>query len=198
MLRSKTLSKSHQKSWMIKPLHVFSIAAILIIALAAVSCGEETKTESGAPADKAATGSGGSSGSSGGSASSDACQIVTKEDATKLFGQTASPEEGTPVYDPKMVGECLWTWDTDTGNQLLQFRIWDGEQYYSDSPNSQPIDIGEKGNIVLNEFLGVDITWLQDGKTYSLSYSTSGSNVPDATTKAEEVKSLAKKVEGQV
>ena len=194
MSRSKTNSKSRQKSWRFKPLHLFSIAVIMIIAMAAVSCGDETKTESAA-SDKASTSS---TGSSGGSASSDACQIVTKEDATKLFGKTASPEEGTPVYDSKMVGECLWTWDTETDNQLLQFRIWDGEQYYSDSPNSQPIDLGDKGNIVLNEFLGVDITWLQDGKTYTLSYSTIGSSVPDATTKAEEVKSLARKVEGQV
>lgn len=125
------------------------------------------------------------------------------EDATKLFGKPASPEEGTPVYDTKMVGECLWTWDADTDNQLLQFRVWDGAQYYSDgpnydAPNSQPIDLGEKGNIDMSDVRGVDITWLQDGKTYEISYSTVGSAVPDPTVKAEQVKNIARKVEGQV
>jgi hypothetical protein len=180
----------------IKTHHILLIVLMLLIATAMTACGEETKTESSPSADKPASSEG--SGGSGSSAEADACKIVTQEDATKLFGKPAVAEEGSPVFDTKMVGECLWTWDTETGNQLLQFRIWDGEMYYSDSPNSQPIDIGEKGNIVMNEFLGVDITWLQDGKTYTLSYSTTGSGVPEATDNAEEVKILAKKVEGQV
>lgn len=165
------------------------------MALTAASCGGESKTGTSTPAGQ--SGSGGDSGS-GSTLKLDACDIVTREDATKLFGMPASPEGGSPILDPKMVGECLWTWDTDTDNQLLQFYIWDGPQYYSDAPDSQPIDLGEKGNIVIADVLGVNITWLQDGKTYSLSYSTVGSAFPDPAMKLEEVKSLARKVEDQV
>lgn len=128
----------------------------------------------------------------------DACKVVTQEDATKLFGKPASPQEGTPVLDPSLMSECLWTWDTEMSNQLLQFYIWNGEQYYGETPGAQSINLGDKGFIRVNEFAGVDIEWIQDGKTISLSYSTIGTEVPDATTKAEEVKSLARKIEGQL
>jgi len=174
------------------------LMVVMTFALVSISCGDN-KTESTAASDKTSAGNGGgSAGGSGNATKPDACAIVTQADATRLFGMPASPEQGTPVTDPAMLGECLWTWDTDMDNQLLQFRIWNGAQYYSDSPGSQPVDVGEKGNIVMSDVLGVDVTWLQDGKTYQLSYSTAGSTVPDPTVKAEEVKNLAKKVEGQI
>ncbi|MDO8736261.1 MAG: hypothetical protein Q7K29_04170 [Thermoleophilia bacterium] len=182
--------------------YLLSIVALLMTAMFAISCGGDTKTGSTAAEKPAGTGDGSSgsdsSGGSGSAAAADACKVVTQADATKLFGMPAVAQEGTSVLDPKMASECLWTWDTDTDNQLLQLQIWNGAQYYSDAPNSQPLDLGEKGNIVMSDVLGVDITWLQDGKTYTLSYSTVGSAVPDPTVKVEDVKSLAKKVEGQV
>jgi len=127
-----------------------------------------------------------------------ACDIVTQQDATALFGQTASPQEGQLVVDPNLIGECLWTWDTATSNQLLQFRIWNGPQYYGAPSDSQPLDIGEKGYIRVHPLAGVDIEWVQNGKTISLSYSTIGSDIPNATTKVEELKTLARKVEKQL
>jgi len=133
------------------------------------------------------------SGDSDNGGSIDACDMVTQQDATKLFGQPAVKEKSdTLVLDANMLGECLWSYDAELGSQLIQFRIWNGEQYYGPTPNSQPFDIGDKGTITVSEFAGVDIEWVQDGKTVTLSYFTTGSGVPDATTKAEEVKALAR------
>ncbi len=128
-----------------------------------------------------------------------ACNIVTEADATALFGKQAVKDEGVPVTDPNMIGECLWTWDTETSNQLLQFRIWDGEQYFGQEPSgSQSLDLGDKAYVNVGSISGVDITWVQDGKTIRLSYSSIGDNVPDPATRVEEMKQLAGKVSGQL
>ena len=51
--------------------------------------------------------------------------------------------------------------------------------------------IGDKGVIeVGGGLVGVDIQWLQAGRVYDLSYFTVG-NVPDATTRVDDVKALA-------
>lgn len=164
------------------------VALSFLFSVILTGCGEEKSTVEPA-------GNGGAPAASGDSgAKIDACALVTQADATALFGKPAVPEEGTPVFDPNMMGECLWTWDTETGGQLLQFRVFNGPQYYSELPDAQPFDIGEQGNVRTNTFTGVDVEWIQDAKTYTLSYSTVGTDVPDATTKAEEVKQLAKKV----
>lgn len=178
-------------SSLLRFLGLVAVALAMIIVFAA--CGEEEKKgDSGQPA----TAAGGNS-----AATADACKIVTQEDASKLFGKPAVRDEGVPVVDPNMKSECIWTWDSpDADNQLLQFRVWNGTAYYAETGDSftKPIDLGEKGHIRVHEFAGVDVEWLQDGKTISLSYSTVGKGVPDPTTKVEEVKQLAKKVEGEL
>lgn len=121
----------------------------------------------------------------------DACKIVTQDDATRLFGQPASPYTGTPVLDSNMIGECLWAWDSETSSHLLQFHVWNGEQYYSAMPDSEPVDFAEKGFIRTHRMAGVDIGWIQDGKTISLNYGTFGPDVPKAMTKADQMKQLA-------
>jgi hypothetical protein len=129
----------------------------------------------------------------------DACQIVTLADASTIFGEQAVEDRGTPIADPNLLGECLWTWDTETENQLIQFRIWNGEQYYGEpAADSQPLNIGDKGNIRINEIAGVDIEWVQDGKTVSLSYSNIGPGLPDPSTKANDITTLARKAAAEL
>ncbi len=155
-------------------------AALLAIAsLALAGCGDDS--------------SGGGSGGSGGNGSIDACSIVTQQDATTLFGVEATLST-EPVPQQGLLGHCLWEWENaDADSHLLQFYIWDGEGYYSEPADSQPFAIGEKGYVRVHDVAGVDIQWLQNGLAPMLSYFTYGSSVPKASSKAEEVKALAKK-----
>lgn len=156
------------------------------------SCGstQQAQTESASSAQPAAPAGGGTSGTS----KVDACSLMTLQDATALFGQPASPQQGEVTVDPNMVGECLWTWDTEAGNQLLQLRIWNGAASYGELPDSQPFEIGEKGYIRAHPAAGVDVEWVQHDRTISLSYSTVGQGVPKAVTKVEEIKTLARRI----
>jgi hypothetical protein len=124
----------------------------------------------------------------------DACAIVTQDIATELFGDQAIQDEGTPVLDPNLMGECIWTWDTDLSNQLLQFRVWNGEVYYSETDGAEAIDLGDKGQIRVDDLGGIDITWVQDGNTVELSYFNIGPDVPEMQSKVQEMKDLAQQV----
>jgi hypothetical protein len=128
----------------------------------------------------------------------DACGLITQDDASTLFGKPANRDKGTPVIDPNMLGECLWSWEAETGNQLLQFRIWQGTQYYGPTPDSQPFDLGENGYIRAHRVSGVDVEWVQEGRTISVSYSTVGPGTPDPLTRIEEIKQLARKAAAQL
>ena len=128
----------------------------------------------------------------------DACRLITQDDASTLFGKPANRDKGTPVIDPNLLGECLWSWEAETGNQLLQFRIWQGTQYYGSTPDSQPFDLGEKAYIRAHRVSGVDVEWVQEGRTISLSYSTVGPGTPDPLTRIEEMKQLARKAAAQL
>ncbi len=161
-------------------------ATVLVVALAVAGCGggggevvhEAGSAETGV--DAAPTKS-----------EPNACELVTREDATALFGQPASPDSGTPAYG--MIGRCLWTWDSETSNQLLQFHMWDQVAY--DRPDdSETLDLGEKGYVRAHPVAGVDISWIQEGRTISLSYSTIGPEAPEAVSKVEEMKALARRV----
>ena len=122
----------------------------------------------------------------------DACGIVTANDAAALFGQPASPDSGPG--GATLIAQCLWTWDTDSSNQLLQFHLWDPLAH--DMPqDAEPLDVGEKGFIRKHPIAGVDIGWLQGGRFVSLAYSTIGPDAPVATDRAEQVIALARRVE---
>jgi len=182
----------------LKSLNTGRLAFVAVIAISAValfagcsSSGDDGGSTSAEPSAAAAAANGDSSLA--------ACNIVTEADATALFGKQAVKDEGALVTDPNMLGECLWTWDTDTSNQLIQFRVWNGEQYYGQEPaGSQSLDLGDKAFMTVGSLAGVDITWVQDGKTIQLSYSNIGDDVPDPATKVEEVKQLAQKASGQL
>lgn len=122
----------------------------------------------------------------------DACAIVSQSDAEKLFGKPAEQGKASGSVDPALLGECVWEWeDAQANSHLLQFSAWQGESYYQPSAKATPFVIGDKGVIeVGGGLVGVDIQWLQADRVYDLSYFTVG-NVPDATTRVDDVKALA-------
>lgn len=158
------------------------LAAIAGLLLAACNAAEEPAAP-GAP--EAA------SGPTEEPAAIDACAIVTAKDAATVFGQPASPDTGHSGVS--MIAQCLWTWDTETSNQLLQFHIWDPLGY--DVPEgAEPLDLGEGGYLLDHPLLGVDIAWLQGGRHISLSYSTVGPDAPKAGERVEQMVALARQV----
>lgn len=124
----------------------------------------------------------------------DLCALVTQADASALFSNPARPQAGTPVLDPNLLGECLWTWDSGSSNQLLQARVWSGALYYRAPADAQPLGFADRGFIRVDPTGGVDVGWVQTGQTVSLSYSNAGSDMPGAETRAEAVEALARKL----
>ncbi|MBK8995540.1 MAG: hypothetical protein IPM35_07315 [Myxococcales bacterium] len=152
-----------------------TIGVLLALALSATGCGGDE----------------GGNGGGGGSNKIDACAVVTADDASSLFGQTAEKESGAPSVDPALLGECQWGWaDANANSHTLQFRVWEGEQYYVPGSKAEPFAIGDKGVVESDPTWGVDVSWVQGNKVADLSYSTVGIS-PDATTKLDAVKALA-------
>ncbi|MCU0988415.1 MAG: hypothetical protein MUE63_02215 [Xanthomonadales bacterium] len=121
----------------------------------------------------------------------DACAIVTAEDAAAVFGQPASPDTGHGGVT--MIAQCLWTWDTESSNQLLQFHIWD-PRGYEVPEGAQPLDLGDGGYVLDHPLLGVDIAWLQGGRHISLAYSTVGPDAPESGERVKQMVALARQV----
>lgn len=122
----------------------------------------------------------------------DACKYLTQEDASALFGKEAV--EGTP-NTPLVLGECVWEWDSDTSNQSIILMAQAGEIYYVEGTGNDPIDIGDKGNVEVNEAADmIFIQWVQDGNTYSLNYFSIGDDMPDVLTMKSDVEALAQEI----
>jgi hypothetical protein len=171
------------------------IAMLSIVAVAA-ACGGSDQGE-----ERASAPAGASAKQSQASGSKiDACALVTQADATTLFGQPATRQEGSKIAAPMMIGECLWTWDAETSNQLLQFRVWSTEQAYSRPEDEfvQDFPLGDRGHVHAHPQAGVSIEWIQGGKMIGMHYSKVGSAVPSPVTKTEALKELARKVAGKL
>jgi hypothetical protein len=127
---------------------------------------------------------------------SDPCALLTQTDATALFGKPAATYKGGAKTPDSRLNACGWDYVyPDNSSHLLQLVVYDSDIAYSQDPASTPFAIGDKGNVMVSDLSGVDVMWVQKGKTYSLSYFTVGpSAVPDDTTKAEQVKALAKTI----
>ncbi|WP_147275151.1 hypothetical protein [Thioalbus denitrificans] len=128
----------------------------------------------------------------------DLCTIVTQADASALFGNPARPQAGTPVLDQNMLGECLWTWDSGSSNQLLQARVWSGARYYRAPADARSLGFVDRGFIQVHPLGGVDVEWVQTGRTVSLSYSSVGPDVPGAANRTEAVEALARKLKDRL
>lgn len=167
-------------------MQVRTLFAVMTLALVP-GCGDDSSNGSNG----GSAGNGGSSGNGGGGGSEiDACAIVTQADANDLFGETA--QQGDSSKLPGLLGECLWEADGQMHGHLLQFAVWDGEEYYSEPADGQPLAVGEKGYIkVLDD--SVHMAWVQDDKGIVMSYSTYGTSITPAGDKEAEMRELANK-----
>lgn len=171
---------------------------IALCALLLLACGKDSGTApSGAEGDK---GNPGAAESSGKAAAFDACALLTQADATELFGVPAKKYTSGAQTPDAQLQACGWDHDfPDNSSHLLQLVTYDTDIAYSADPDSKPFEIGDKGNVKVHKMSGVDVTWVQKGKTLSVAYSTTGpSAVPEDITKAEQVKALAKKIESRL
>jgi hypothetical protein len=127
---------------------------------------------------------------------SDPCALLTQTDATALFGKPAATYKDGATTPDSRLNACGWDYAyPDNSSHLLQLVVYDSDIAYSQVPDSKPFAIGDKGNVVASALSGVEVMWVQKGKTLSLSYFTVGPlAVPNHTTKAEEVKALAKTI----
>lgn len=158
-----------------------ALCAALLVIMAGCNAGEEA-----APAGKPETG-----GAAPQAPAVGACELVSQQDASALFGQPAAPQSGpSAMY---MIDQCMWAWDTDTAGQLLQFQIWDPIAY-SAPGGSEPLDLGEGGYIDRNAYMGVDLAWIQDGRMITFAYSSVGPVTPPAKDRAEQLLALARQV----
>ncbi len=166
------------------PIRVISILVALLVFLLS-GCGEKESAPAAAPSDASVPAA----------SLPDACSLVSEQDASALFGQSAQADSGPT--GAAMVSQCLWSWDSDTSGQLLQFQVWD-PMAYSEPEDSAPIDLGEGGYIRKHPMAGVDVVWRQRGFMISLSFSTVGPDAPDATDRADAVLELARRVSGRL
>jgi hypothetical protein len=162
-----------------------SAALLALTSLALAGCGGDG-------------GDGGGVGGGGGSGGIDGCAIVTQEDATALFGLEATLDPAGKTSG--MAGHCKWEAENADGDShSLTFSVWESEGYYSlpATADTQPYAIGETGHIRSAEVYGVSIMWIQNGLVPDLYYFTlgpSGASTPEASTKVEQMKTLAQKV----
>jgi hypothetical protein len=158
----------------------------LVFTLGAASCGggDDTSATPPPPATDVDT------------ASQAACSLLTPADATTLFGVPAQPR----IDDqPKGVAsQCLYE-SPGLDGQLVQFRIFANERYYSKNlvEDGKPITgLGTKAYIDTQGPDGiVDLQFVNDGKVYALAYSnTSG----DASTRASNLELLARTIDDRL
>jgi hypothetical protein len=140
----------------------------------------------------------------------DACELVTVEDATGLFGTDA---EEKPDASPVGLGAaCIYgtpeTEDLGSVAHLLQVRAFDGEQFYGAATfddEEEIDDLGEQAFVRSGDsaLTGVEVQFVQDGKTVSLNYSTVNIGVDEAdqvnaTDHEDEVVALARQASGRM
>ena len=129
-------------------------------------------------------------------ASQAACSLMTPADATTLFGVPAQPKvDDQPA---SVASQCLYA-STGLDGQLVQFRIFDNERYYSKAlvaDGKRVTGLGRKAYIDTQGPDGiVDLQWVNDGHVYALAYSIAGG---DATTRASELELLARTIDDRL
>ncbi len=175
----------------LRPRESLSLLASLWLGSGALGCGG-----GGAGAD------GGSGGGSQGK-SFDACAIVTQADATALFGQTAKRDSDQLIVDPALLGQCSWTYEEQdsigsTYSQNLHFRLWDGTGYNSAPSGADPLAVGQDGYVKVSEMSGIDIGWLQGGRSVVLTYFSIGATMPTNASMVEPMKMFAMEVSSRL
>lgn len=170
------------------------VACASLLLSAAAACGGKQNAQTSASADAAA-------------AATNHCTLITKADASELFGEPATAETTDDLIG-QQVSKCVFHWknpDTTVAEEKgLQLVVWNGTAYYSPPSGSEPFKIGDRGYIQAHgQFKSVHIAWVQGGKTYSLVYdhdyieisSGATNKTPDSVDK---VKKLAETISGRV
>ncbi len=129
-------------------------------------------------------------------ASQAACSLMTPADATTLFGVPAQPKvDDQPA---SVASQCIYA-SAGLDGQLVQFRIFDNERYYSKAlvADGKPVTgLGRKAYIDTQGPGGiVDLQWVNDGHVYALAYSIVGG---DAATRASELELLARTIDDRL
>jgi hypothetical protein len=166
-------------------------AFAFVLASTVLACGDDDDASPGQD--------GGAAGSSPAAGELEACELVTQQDASALFGQPATRDDDAQVVNRGLLGQCLWTYEVEdeigsVSSQLLQFYVWDGPVYHSVPANSDPLDVGEDGYVAASAAAGVDIGWVQDERAILLSYFSIGDDMPANLSKLEPMKALAQEV----
>jgi hypothetical protein len=148
------------------------------VGLGAASCASGSKASSPPPATDVET------------ASQAACSLFTAADATALFRVPAQPKAED---QPKSVAsQCIYE-STGLDGQLVQFRIFDNDRYYSKNLVADGKAIHGLGTKAYIDAKGpggiVDVQFVRDGKVYALAYSNS---TGDAAKRADEVEAVAR------
>ena len=174
---------------------VFPLIGAVVLMLALASCGDSSTDTSAAGADTSAA----AGNATGSSSSLDACTLLTKADATALFGQPASSQEPEIAALPDQIGVCQWGWVGAEQTQQVSLKIMTSPRdHYSEMDGAQPLNLGDKSQLVIDETMeSIDIDWVQNGKFFDLHYTASPYQAFDKS-KANLLKSLAQKVSGQL
>ena len=128
----------------------------------------------------------------------DACRIVTQEDASSLFGRRAFPIGGGS-RESGLAGYCQWGWESGRAVGALEIRVWNAVRFRTEPQGWAKFDIGERGYIRVESNTGeragpdVEIVWVQERRTYAVSYTVVGrgdTGEPDPQKRADELKVL--------
>jgi hypothetical protein len=140
----------------------------------------------------------------------DACALVTLEDATTLFATPAEEQEDASPVD--LGSSCIYgtpeTEDLGSVSHLLQVRAFGGEQFYGAEAfedEEEIEDLGDRAFVRTSEggLGGVDVQFVQEGKTVSINYSTINIGVDDANQvdpadREQQVVDLARQASGRL
>ena len=129
----------------------------------------------------------------------DACELVTQEDAEELFGEAAERGEETAPID--LGTSCVWkNVDGEEVGQvahLLLVNVFEGDAFYDPEAGEAIDDLGSRASVQTGEGIGegVDVQFVEDGRTVTVGYSTVNIGVDEeviAADKADDVIALAR------
>jgi hypothetical protein len=162
------------------------IVVALVLTLGVASCGgdDDTDVSSPPPATDVET------------ASQAACSLLSPADATTLFGVPAQPR--IDDQPNSVASQCIYE-SPGLDGQLLQFRIFPDERYYSKAlveDGTRVTGLGKKAYIDTQGPDGiVDLQFVNDGKVYALAYSNAAG---DAAARASHLELLARAIDDRL
>lgn len=177
------------------PLNVRGAAlGVVGLVVLVAACGSSSSSK---PAAKAATSSSKPTPAASGATSKDLCTVISPDDAATVFGESAQPKPSANP-EPLVSGICLYHHEGDdlTVRNLLQIRVYKGEQFYGERlfPNRKALSgIGDKAfEDVSTTRHKVDIQFVKDGKTGTINYTTGAS--ADVGSRVPALVAIAKKL----